>query len=58
MRYAIFYRINGGKLQVVTDDDGQPREFPDRDEAILYTEETTLPPGQLVDWQIVELNEL
>jgi hypothetical protein len=38
MHCAIFFRINGGALRVVTDADGQPREFADRDDAFRYTE--------------------
>jgi hypothetical protein len=38
MHCAIFFRINGGALRVVTGSDGQPREFADRDEAFRYTE--------------------
>lgn len=56
MSCAIFYRINAGRLQVVTDDDGEPREFANRDDAIRYTEATTLSDSQHVDWQIVELD--
>jgi hypothetical protein len=58
MSYGIFFRINGGRLQVVTGDDGEPREFPHRDAAIAYTDRTVLPDSEDVDYQIVELDEL
>jgi hypothetical protein len=55
MNCAILFRINGGALRVVTDADGQPREFADRDDAFRYTEVTTLSESNIIDWQIVEL---
>jgi len=58
MTYAVFYRGNRGKLCVVTGDDGAPREFPDLDAAIFYTEQPQLPESEEVDYQIVELDEL
>jgi hypothetical protein len=58
MTYAVFYRGNGGKLHVVTDDDGEPREFPDRDGAIQYTERTVLPESEDIDYWVVELDDL
>jgi hypothetical protein len=58
MTFAVFYRDIGGKLCVVTDDDGEPREFSHRDAAIAYTDRTVLPESDDVDYQIVELDEL
>jgi hypothetical protein len=58
MTYAVFYRGNGGKLHVVTGDDGEPRELLGRDGAILYTERTALPECEDIGYQIVELDEL
>jgi hypothetical protein len=58
MTCAVFYRGNGGKLSVVTGDDGTPCEFADRNAAIVYTERTALPESEDIDYQIVELDEL
>jgi hypothetical protein len=54
---AISYS-NGGALRVVTDADGQPREFADRDDAVSYTEAMTLSESNIIDRQIVVLDEL
>jgi len=53
MNCAIFYRA----LRVVISDDGSPREFPHHDDAIHYAEHTLLPEGNVIDYQIVELDE-
>jgi hypothetical protein len=34
MNCAIFFRSNGGALRVVTDADGQPREFADHERRV------------------------
>jgi hypothetical protein len=46
--HGIFSRVNSGKVHVVTDDGDEPRELPDRDGAILYTEPTTPPDADVV----------
>lgn len=43
---------------MVTGDDSAPREFPERDGAILYTQRTVLPYCEDIGYQIVELDEL
>jgi hypothetical protein len=58
MNCAIFFRSNGGALRVVTDADGQPREFADHDDAFAYTEATTLSESNVIDWPMVVLGEL
>jgi hypothetical protein len=58
MNCAIFYRVNGGALCVVTTDDGSPREFPHHDDAIHYAEHSVLFESDDVDYQIVALEEL
>jgi hypothetical protein len=57
MNCAIFYRFNGGALRGVISHDGSPREFPHHDDAIHYAEHTLLPEGNVIDYQIVELDE-
>lgn len=43
---------------MVTGDDGEPREFPDRDGAILHTQRTVLPESEDINYRIVKLDEL
>jgi hypothetical protein len=48
----------GGALQVVTTDDGSPREFRHQDDAVHYAHHTVLFESDDVDYQIIELDEL
>jgi hypothetical protein len=58
MNCAIFYRVNGGALPVVTTDDGSPRELLHHDDAVHYAEHTVLSESGDADYQVVELDEL
>jgi hypothetical protein len=58
MNCAIFYRVNGDALRVVTTDDGSPREFRHQDDAVHYAHHTVLFESDDVDYQIIELDEL
>ena len=63
----ILYRINGGKVQAVLNDDEEICEFPHMDAAVRYALNGADDPPSLfakicesgqADYQIVELNEL
>jgi len=58
MNCAIFYRVTGGALRVVTTGDGSPREFLHHDDAVYYAEHTVLSESEVLDYQIVELDEV
>jgi hypothetical protein len=57
MSFVVFFQSDAGRLRVVGDDDGRAREFPNRDDALLHTEQVRLPGTEHVDWEIVELDE-
>lgn len=57
MSFVVFFQSDAGKLRVVSDDDGHPREFLNRDDALLHTERARLPGTEHIDWEIVELDE-
>jgi hypothetical protein len=54
---VVFFQNDSGKLRVVSDDEGHPREFLNRDDALLQTERMHLPGTEHDDWEIVELEE-
>lgn len=58
MPCVVLYRINGGPVHFVCDDDGDLSEFDDRDEAVAYVMGNALLTSGQADFQIVELDEL
>jgi hypothetical protein len=58
MNCAIFYRVNGGALQVVTTDNGSPREFLEHDDAVRYAEHRVRSESEELDYQVVALRLL
>lgn len=58
MSFVVFFQHDAGKLRVVSGDDGHPREFPNRDDALLAAKRVRLCGMGHVDWEIVELDQL
>jgi hypothetical protein len=58
MDTIIVYRINGGKVQVVINDDEEITVFPHQDEAVRYTDTNRLFQSGQSDFQIVSLDEI
>lgn len=59
MDTIIAYRINGGKVHVVMDEDtGDVAVFPHFDEAIDYADTNNLFQSGQADYQLIELTEL
>lgn len=58
MDCVIVYRINGGKVEFVIDDEGDANVWPHKDDAIAYALSNALFQSGQTDFQIVELDEL
>jgi hypothetical protein len=56
---VILYRVNGGRIKIVYDDDLVEVEvFPHMDAAIAWCDDSKLFANGQADYQIVELDEL
>lgn len=58
MDTIIAYRVNGGKVQMITEEDGDIAIFSNRDRAILYANANPLFPSGQADYQVIVLDEL
>ena len=58
MDTIIAYRVNGGKLQIVTDADGEIEVFPHQDDAVEYADSNQLFKSGQADYQVIVLDEL
>ena len=59
MDTIIAYRVNGGKLQFVGDEDGEiVTVFPHHDAAVAFADASALFQSGQADYQIITLDEL
>jgi len=58
MECVILYRVNGGRVAVVAEPEGEIAVYPHLDAAVDYAESNKLFQSGQADYQIVELDEL
>ncbi len=58
MDTIIAYRTNGGRAQLVIDEDGEVMVFPFKDEAVIFADQSDLFQSGQADYQIIVLDEL
>jgi hypothetical protein len=58
MDTIIAYRVNGGQVQFVLNDDGECAVFAHHDEAVTYALDSALFASGQADYQIITLDEL